>query len=213
MAFPDLSDIRTRIRAVVNESSTSTFLTAAILNRWINDAERDIAIKTGCLENIDSLTTTASSRLVQFSGYKVKYVEYVPAGTRVGMQKITPKHLGHVPLNGSQPQYWFQWGRYIVIEPLPGATTYTIYAYIADYPTVEMSSDTDEPQIPTECHESIIDYAVYRYLLRDKKFQLAVPAYATYINKLQGIRNIYWVPNVDPRTAIKIPDIVQKGGR
>lgn len=33
MAFPDLTDIRARVRSLMNEDSNSTFLTDAILNR------------------------------------------------------------------------------------------------------------------------------------------------------------------------------------
>lgn len=72
-----------------------------------------------------------------------------------------------------------------------------------------MSEDTDEPQIPSECIELIMDYCVYRYLMRDKKFQMASAAYSVYVQKLNAIRQMYWRPNIDPRTAVKVPDVVR----
>ena len=41
MAWPSIADIRTRVRDALNES-TAAFYTDAMLDRWINDAQRDI---------------------------------------------------------------------------------------------------------------------------------------------------------------------------
>lgn len=223
MAFPDLTDIRGRVRTLANESSTSTFLSDAILNRFINDGERDIAAKTGCLESIDSVTTTASSRLVQFNGHKLTDVEYyISASSRVGLRECTLKQIGHLNYNGATPQYWARWGQYVVLDPLPGATTYTLYLYISDYPSIEMSEDTDEPQIPAAFHESIVHYALYRYLLRDRKFSMVAPAYANYISGIQLLKDRIVKKRIDKRSELKTPDIalspqqaqrVQRGGQ
>lgn len=208
MAFPDLKDIRDRVRSLMNEDSNSSFLPDAILNRFINDGERDIAIKTGCIENIDSASTTASTRLVAFSGHKVKYVEYVGSAT-VGIQRVTPKHLGFATYSGAAPQYWFQWGGNIVIDPLP-ATSYTMNLYVSDYPHTEMSSDTDEPTIPSAFHEDIVQYALSRALMRDRKWQQAAFTYNKYIESIQAKKQMLVEQQTDSRSVIKIPDVVQK---
>lgn len=209
MAFPDLVDIRNRVRSLMNEDSNSMFLTDAILNRFINDGERDIAIKTGCIENIDSVTTTASSRLVQFSGHKIKYMEYVPpSGSRLGVQKITLKHLGRVPVNGSIPQYWCQFGGNAVIHPIPDSA-YTLYIYVSDYPHTEMSEDTDEPTIPSAYHEDIVQYALSRSLMRDRKWLHAAFAYNKYIKSIQAKKYLLTTQHPDTRIGIKIPDVVK----
>jgi hypothetical protein len=215
MAFPDLTDIRTRVRSLMNEDSNSTFLTDTILNRMINDAERDICIKTGCLENIDSVTTIASTRTVAFSGHKVKYLEYI-GSTREGLQRVTPKHLGYGTFKGSTPQRWFQWGGTCVIDPMPGTTTYTLYQYVSDYPHTEMSSDTDEPAIPSSYYEDIIQFVLFRALLRDRKYQQAAFVYNKYIESIQAKKKIITAQQPDSRMANKIPDVVrdmQKGGQ
>ena len=209
MAYPDLSDLRTRVLTITNEASTSSIFTSTVLNRFINDAERDIAAKTGCLEHIDSLTTTASTRSVPFSGYKVKNLEYIPvSGTRIGLPKITLKHFGRLPLTGATPQYWTQWGGFVLIEPIP-ASAYTLYATISDYPLVEMSSDTDEPSIPSTYHEDLIWYAVSRCYMRKGRREQGAYAYNRYIESIQLKKFIRTYPKQDGRILTSIPEAVK----
>lgn len=209
MAYPDLSDLRTRVLTITNEASTSSIFTSTVLNRFINDAERDIAAKTGCLEHIDSLTTTASTRSVPFSGYKVKNLEYIPvSGTRIGLPKITLKHFGRLPLTGTTPQYWTQWGGFVLIEPIP-ASAYTLYATISDYPLVEMSSDTDEPTIPSTYHEDLVWYAVSRCYMRKGRREQAAYAYNRYIEDIQLKKFTRMYPKQDARLLTSIPEAVK----
>ena len=209
MAYPDLSDLRTRVLTITNEASTSSIFTSTVLNRFINDAERDIAAKTGCLEHIDTLTTTASTRSVPFSGYKVKNLEYIPvSGTRIGLPKITLKHFGRLPLSGATPQYWTQWGGFVLIEPIPAAV-YTLYATISDYPLVEMSSDTDEPSIPSTYHEDLIWYAVSRCYMRKGRREQAAYAYNRYIEDIQIKKFTRMYPKQDARLLTSIPEAVK----
>jgi hypothetical protein len=206
MTYPDLSDLRTRVLTITNEASTSSIFTSTVLNRFINDAERDIAAKTGCLEHIDTLTTTASTRSVPFSGYKVKNLEYIPvSGTRIGLPKITLKHFGRLPLTGTTPQYWTQWGGFVLIEPIP-ASAYTLYATISDYPLVEMSSDTDEPSIPSTYHEDLIWYAVSRCYMRKGRREQAAYAYNRYIEAIQFKKFQRTYPKQDARLLTSIPE-------
>ena len=210
MAYPDLSDLRTRVLTILNESATSSMFTSAVLNRFLNDAERDIAAKTGCLEHIDSLTTKASTRTVQFSGFKVKNLEYIPTtGTRVGLPKITLKHFGRIPLSGTAPQYWTQWGGLILIEPVPDST-YTLYASISDYPLTEMSSDMDEPSVPSVYHEDLIWYAVSRCYMRKGRRDQGAYAYNRYIESIQLKKFSRTYPKQDDRVLTSIPEGVEK---
>lgn len=206
MTYPDLSDLRTRVLTITNEASTSSIFTSTVLNRFINDAERDIAAKTGCLEHIDTLTTTASTRSVPFSGYKVKNLEYIPvSGTRIGLPKITLKHFGRLPLSGATPQYWTQWGGFVLIEPIP-ASAYTLYATISDYPLIEMSSDTDEPTIPATYYEDLIWYAVSRCYMRKGRREQAAYTYNRYIEAIQFKKFQRTYPKQDARLLTSIPE-------
>jgi hypothetical protein len=210
MTWPAFSNLKSRVRTVLNES-TAGFWTDAEIARLLNDGERDIAIKTCCLQNVDSLTTALYAsmyRKVQFSGHKVLYMEYVDATTPKGMQKIRPQQMGHLPFSGSAPQYWFQWGQYIIVDPLPAAS-YTMNAYIADYPQYEMYADADVPQVPYEFQEDIVNYAVYMAMMKDRKWGQAAAVYQSYIGSLQVKRMKYVTIYPESRQEKIVPETIE----
>jgi hypothetical protein len=183
MAFPDLSDILTRCRSVLNES-TAAMWSDAELYTIINDAERDIAVKTGCIENVDEKVTVAGTRTVDYTGYDVKYVEFVPTGgTPVGLRRISINHLGRVKTAGIHPQYYAVWGSKIIIEPKP-TKVYALNVCVADYPSTYMSTSTDEPEIQKEFHEDILSYVPYMSLFKPGKFRASQDHYKKYITSL-----------------------------
>jgi len=64
----------------------------------------------------------------------VFHVEYIPSsGRKITLKKIDPLKTGHYPLNGTAPQYWYEFGSTIGIEPIPDAT-YNLRLYVADIP-------------------------------------------------------------------------------
>lgn len=210
MAWPDLTDIRSRVRTLINESSAGKWTDAAV-NRAINDAQRDIAIKTLCITHVDSLSTVADTRSVPFMGYAVKNVEYIPTTGKIGLQRITPRMVGYIPVNGATPQYWFQWGKNIYIEPIPAAV-YALSVTIADYPAGEMSADTDEPEIPSAFQPLLVLGAAWRLLLRDGKFSSSAQLYKNTINGMQIAKNNIVEIIPDGWQDFKIPkQVVQRG--
>ena len=210
MAYPPLSYIRTQIRSLLNET-TAAFWTDAELNRLINEAERDIAAKALCLEAI--ATVTASSRTTSFTGHKILRAEY----NSQGLIKILPKMMGGLQTSSVVPQFWFQWGQYLVLEPKP-ATNYTITLYTAIAPstgmgTVEGTADTDQPSIPARFHELITLFVLSRAYLKDRMFNTAGNIYRTYINELTIARKQVIERYADTRNNLNIPDkIVIAGG-
>jgi len=212
MAWPDFSDIRLRVRDKLNES-TASFFSDAQINRWINDAELDIATKGLCLESIQSKSTTANQRTVSVACIKVFHVEYIPAtGDPIGLVKINPLLLGHGKTDGNTPQYWFKWGGVIGIEPKPTAK-YNLNIYTSIIPTAEMALDADEPEIPASFHDLIISFAAQRGFLRDNLFSLATGLYMPYLSQLQKARNDVITRYSNIRKDVKIPDVVLYGGR
>jgi hypothetical protein len=73
-------ELITNSRAILDESVAGLYSAPEIL-MWINEAERDIAAKTGCIETISTLTTSPTVRYVAFTGDRVNTVELVLAGT------------------------------------------------------------------------------------------------------------------------------------
>jgi hypothetical protein len=135
----DASDLETRVRTYLNET-TASFFTQAEVWRWLSLAAKDIAQKTLCVRRILDAVTAASTRNVSTSAYKVMHVEYVPSTGRSQMlTKIDPLRLGHYPVNGTTPQYWYEFGSTIGIEPLPDAI-YQLRLYVADLPKMQHST-------------------------------------------------------------------------
>ncbi len=135
----DASDLETRVRTYLNEV-TADFYTQADIWRWLSVGAKDIAQKTLCVRRILDAVTTTSTRNVTTNAYKVMHVEYIPASTRaVMLTKIDPLRLGHYPINGTAPQYWYEFGSAIGIEPLPDAT-YNLRLYVADLPKMQYAT-------------------------------------------------------------------------
>jgi hypothetical protein len=135
----DSGDLETRVRTYLNEV-VADFYTQAEIWRWLSVAAKDIAQKTTCVRRILDAQTAASTRTVPFNAYKVFHVEYLPTtGRSVMLTKISPLQVGHYPFNGTYPQYWYQFGSIIGIDPLPD-TTYFLRLYVADIPKIQYTT-------------------------------------------------------------------------
>jgi hypothetical protein len=165
------------LKAILN--STRIFADSRVL-KWVNRAERDIAFKSGCLKNTDTITTASGIRNYRFSGFYVNTIEYVIAAGNRSMIRILPKHLGRTRTEGAEPKAWYPWGSVIGVEPLPGATPYTLNAYVADYPEVEMTTLSETPSIPVEYRDLIVIYGLFMAALMQKRYTTALSLYADY---------------------------------
>jgi len=178
-----LATLITRVRALLNED-TADFWTDAQLTRMVNDAERDIAIRTGCIKNIDTLTATINTRLITFAGYKVGYLEY----SELGLPKTMPGQVGRGPASGITPEKWFENGTSVGIEPIP-TIAYTFQAYLHDYPSAEMSADAHTSKLPTYAVLLIVLYVLMTALEKDKRHGQAMMIRTMYENELAFLIN------------------------
>jgi len=171
-------NMRTRVRDLLNEA-TASFWSDALINRLLNDGERDIATKALCLQHIDSGSTTNGTRTVSTTGYRPIYVEY----SNLGLPLILPNQTGRRSGTGTAPQKWFESGSNIGIEPLPD-TTYPLNIYVADYPSSEMSANPDIPQIPAQFRPLIVLYAFGNAIKKEYRIQQASYILKMYENEL-----------------------------
>lgn len=124
------------------------------------------------------------------------------------MLKVSPTALGRISINNYIPMYWFQWGNYVVIEPVPDAV-YSLKLFISDYPTPELTATTDYPaSLPDEFHPCIIDYACYLLSLRMKKWKKAAKYYNLYIKNLKQRKKDYMDRQADRQKLHSMPDRV-----
>lgn len=210
MATMTLTKYRSVIRSLLNESST-TSLSDTELNTIINDGYKDVCAKALCYESrLTKENVSAAEKLISLVGLnviKVNYVEYYTSN--LGMMEVLPTTVGHVPINGYSPQYWFQWGDYIYIEPAPDVATYDLYLYASLYPAAVLSSDSDTPSsVPEEFHEEILNFATAYSCLKLKRWGDAAFFYNKYIANIQKKKMDYMKRFVEPRTIKELPDSV-----
>ncbi len=130
----DASDLETRVRTYLNEV-TAKFYTQAEIWRWLSVGAKEIARKTFCVQRILNKETGSGVREVYANVLKVHYVEYIPSsGRAIMLTRIDPLKTGNkYPLRGTAPQYWFEYGANIGIEPIPDAI-YQLRLYVSDVP-------------------------------------------------------------------------------
>lgn len=221
-AYPySAMELITRIRDIINEDVARDFTDAELL-RYINDADRDIAIKSECIRHIDSLSTSVASpllsfdgsyvldttyadtylRSVAFTGYKVAYLEYLPSAiVGRGLRSILIPMVGHIPDEGVSPINWFMSGNDVYLDPTP-STSYSLSAYVVDYPSTEMAVGSDTPGVTPPFRPLIILYVVSVCLMKDGKLPQSQMIYAMYMNELTYLKNqlIEQVPDTKAMT-------------
>lgn len=210
MATLSLVTMRNLIRSNLNELTTSV-LSDAELNSIINDAYKDVSSRGFCYENkITKSNIPASVKLIPLVSdnvVRVHYVEYdlATSGCR-GMIEILPTVVGHVSINDYTPQYWFQWGNFLVVEPLPNVATYDLFIYASCYPATVLSADGDLPSsVQPEFHEVILNLATAMAALKLKRWGDTSLYYNDYVDNIQLRKYDYITKAVDYRVSLEIP--------
>lgn len=126
--------------------------------------------------------------------------------------KIRPEMVGHVTIKDYSPQYWFQSGNYVVIEPVPDGR-YSLKLFISTYPCGELTATTDYPtSLPPEFQPCIVDYCLYALSLRMKKWKQAARYYNLYIRNLKKRKKDYIDRKAERRAIHDIPGNVKYEG-
>ncbi len=201
-----LQNITTRIRDLLNED-VAVFWSDTELIRTINDAVRQTGILGNCIERTETITTTSATRLTRYTSHTVVYAEYLGT-TPLGLIRIHPKQVGHVPINGTSPQYYYIEDGYVGIEPLPDAT-YSIRLYTLDYPSREMSVNTELPELPEEYRPLIIPYALHLAILKEGKVAASQQLYSIFMNEIQYHKFMYNKATKDGYDDMKVSDNVK----
>lgn len=216
-----VTNIINNVRSALNETST-TMLSDAELTIMINDGYKDICTRALAYENkITKDNISTSQKIVSLVGsnvLRVNYVEYKSGTTEggKGMVCVLPQVVGHVPINTNVPQYWYQWGEYIVVEPLPDAATYDLAVYATCFPSavlVATSADLPSSNLPVEFHEDVFYFTLAYANLKLKRWADAATAYNRYISDIQLKRMQYIMKPVDARLSHELPDNINIGNK
>jgi hypothetical protein len=223
-----LSDV---VRSELNETQT-TIISAAEMLRAINDTQLHIATRAYCIEKEASMVTTSGRNRIKFNGIRVNYIEYLgidspivfssdftdlsvtwnltagSAGTNLGLQRILPTNIGHTSLKTTTPEKWFNWGKYVIIEPVPD-DRYILKLYYADYPA-ELTLTTEELEVPHEFQQCSISLVLSLLSMKLRRWGDSMGYYNKYISELQVAKAQYVNKYPDIRASLLIPDTVRK---
>lgn len=213
MATLTLLTIRNMIRNKFNDQSVAV-LSDAFLNLLINDGYKDVSIKGVAYESrISKSNITTSSNIVSLVGSNVirpNFVTYSTGSGEIGLVKILPHALGHIPTQGNYPQFWFPWGECIVIDPAPDVATYDLFVYSAVFPSAVLTSDTATfTNLPPEFHECVYEYAAAMCNLKLRLWANFISDYNDYISEVQRRKAEYIIKNPDLMVMRNIPDTVE----
>lgn len=198
-----LEGVRTQARDLLNES-VANFWTDAELNYWVNDGIREIAEFTGCIQNIDSLSTTNGTRTISYTGYDCQNVEYVPAsGNRISLVQSSPLQDGHNQYDGTAPQYWWVNKGVIGIDPVPDAT-YNLLGYIAGTPT-DITIGSQIPEIPPAFRALLKWYVCYRAYLKEHNYGAASLCHQIYQSEMIYLAQDLLANVPDARSEMRYP--------
>ena len=216
-----VTNIINNVRSALNETAT-TMLSDAELTILINDGYKDICSKALSYEKkITKDNIATSQKVVSLAGEniaRINYVEYKSGTTQggKGLICILPQTVGHIPINTNAPQFWYQWGEYLVLEPLPDAATYDLAVYASCYPSavlVATSADLPASDLPAEFHEDVYYFTLAFAALKLKRWADAANAYNRYIMDIQTKRAQYIMKQVDSRMTHELPENVNIGAQ
>lgn len=173
------ADYRVRARSLLGERTPNLF-TDTELNDWLNDGQRDIAVKARCIESAaQTLALAAGTQSYAFTGVDPIAIIH---GTRA-LIRIAPKNYGHIDTNATDPQYYWVWNGYVFIDPIPSGTPGNATLYAAG-DSEDMTHDAHTSNLPVQFTQLMVLYATYHGLIKAQKFQQAASIYSIYIKEL-----------------------------
>jgi hypothetical protein len=123
-----------------------------------------------------------------------------------GVLLVNPNVFGCLSIDNYSPKYWFQWGTYFTVDPLPGsAADYTIITHQAGYPLSALGSTSSPTSLPDEFQPLLIDFACYVLSLKLRKWKQAARFYNTYVRNLNQRRQEYINRKAEKRAMQSLP--------
>lgn len=159
--------------------STTTYFSAAEMLQYLNDGMLEIASKTHCMEQTESVNLVADTLeySITTNYIKIIHVVYNPAsGVSKGLQRGDVRHVGKVQgsafSDSTVPSFWYEFNGKIGIYPtLSSVTTETATLYIAERPTSITAGQNIT--LPAIYDNALKAYILYRMSLKDKNMELA----------------------------------------
>ena len=187
--------IRTRVRTMINEP-TARFITDTELNIWINDAARDVSVRTFCSTIIASSFATVNG--TQQYAWPTVYgpgaattpivtlgIKTIINSDETALEYIPMDMIGRVGQEGStQEMKWSTWHQTIFLSPMPTAA-YTLVPII--WIACETSGSGTIPRLPPYVHHLIPMYCIAMAREKRRDYEKAQSEWQRYESALDRI--------------------------
>ena len=121
------------------------------------------------------------------------------SGENMALLPIHPVCLGRIPAAGAWPQYFFQWGQDLIIEPVPAADL-LLKIFVADLPAETMFPGGQAPgDIPVEFLPSVMEFALAEICIKLRRWRSAAAIYGRYLANLARRRRQYLIRKAEER--------------
>jgi hypothetical protein len=187
-----LTNLIAATRQIIAEP-TANFWSDTILTSYINDGIKMVAELSGCMRFDEIVFTIPNVREVMYSNqYKVVAVELL-VSPRIALMRITPQQAGHVPCDGMYPQYWFEYGGQLNIEPISSRSCPLLLYTTAPPATIALA--TEIPDIPYPFRGLLPFYAAARAFNEDNKLSQSQYMMSIFLNDVRYLAATI-LPNV-----------------
>lgn len=187
-----VSQIISRVeRALGDESNIQ--ITEADVIRWINDAQRELALHSNLLQAKAMATAQAgvaefalpadvlTLRSIRFNGQKLKGISAQEA----------EEHIEDESFSGTPDRFWV-WAQRVTLYPVPESGGELTIFYTRQ--PVNVVNTFDFPELPVQYHNRIVEYALKQAYELDENWQAAQIKGAEWTEGVNELRsNTDWV--------------------
>lgn len=133
------------------------------LNYYLNEAEKEAAIRTRCLIDSEFLSFTGTDQYYDVDPLVIEIIRAHRSGDERPLAKTTLRELDSNVWNWKthtgRVTHWFMdgWNRFGLYRAPVESTTVSLT--VIRRPLSDMESDDDEPEIPEHFHDYLLDWA------------------------------------------------------
>lgn len=184
-----VSEIATRVKRQFGDEAGAQITDDDII-RWVNDAQREIAINNQLLQVRATADIVANKRDYNIPQdilrmHSVKYNGRTLSGLTIQeADELVSTHDDSTVMPSGEPTNFWVWANVITLYPTPsGNESAGLMLYYTRTPQ-EVVATTDTPELPVQYHNKIVDYCIAQayelddnmdsYALKMKQFQTGV---------------------------------------
>jgi len=187
----NVQDIMTRVKRTFGDEA-GVQITDADIFRWINDAQREIAVQNDALQTKGTQTSVAGQQAytlptdlltlqsIWFAGFLVD-----PKSWQQAEEDIIALGSPNV-LQQGQPTFYWTWAGQINFYPVPADSVSTITIFYNRAP-VQVTSSIDNLDLGITYHNAILQYVLQQAYELDEDWTASTTKQAQFENSLKDL--------------------------